>query len=595
MRLVLTLLTLAAFVSAGTDVFYGAYKFSEEGPEINLLPPTRSQHHPRVCHASWAFAITNAMSVLFNKEKKGVYPEVVLSPQMLIHTRPEKVEFKCSGTPGFSIDPILEQLKTKGISSESCNNYFGDDTRKTDKLAECMDCHNNEDPTKEALCEFVPYRAHKLKSYRKIVSQETDVQKRNEDLRKQVLESFHANGPLICKLNHSAALFDKRLKNVEFYKEPMEQPDDSSWVTLVRHATNFKGVEAIGVLTSFGENIGYYGHVTLDASASVNPLGIFDSCIELVIDPVTPYIKDDKKISKSGFLSLDKGVKKVNGIDSKKHASAALLNQGYKPGFLGGAFNEGVVLSGDNQPINWQNKDGRNYLTYQKNQHIPVYCGSCWAQAAISAASDRLNIERIKKGTVFPKINLSVQAVINCKHGGSCNGGDQTALFQRAATWKIPVESCHPYESKNPDNFKCEPQKVCTLPIPGKDTVNLVKYSGVKVTKFTRIRGAEFIKQALLSGPVACSFQVTEEFVKYSRIEGDKLNIWTKNEDFLELNHAISVVGWGVQDGVEYWIARNSWGNEWGYDGHFYMELGKNLLGIESDCSAPEVVFEEFE
>ena len=61
--------------------------------------------------------------------------------------------------------------------------------------------------------------------------------------------------------------------------------------------------------------------------------------------------------------------------------------------------------------FNWGNNKNINYLTMQRNQHIPQYCGSCWAFAATSALSDRIKIAR---EAVWPDINISPQVLISC-------------------------------------------------------------------------------------------------------------------------------------------------------------------------------------
>ena len=76
---------------------------------------------------------------------------------------------------------------------------------------------------------------------------------------------------------------------------------------------------------------------------------------------------------------------------------------------------------------NWGNVDGVNYLTRLKNQHLPIYCGSCWSQGTTSSISDRISIMR--KGA-FPEIVLAPQVLMDCDlNDGGCYGGDPLSAF----------------------------------------------------------------------------------------------------------------------------------------------------------------------
>ncbi len=65
-----------------------------------------------------------------------------------------------------------------------------------------------------------------------------------------------------------------------------------------------------------------------------------------------------------------------------------------------------------------RNLKGISYASIDRNQHIPQYCGSCWAQGSSSALSDRL---ALLTNNLFPEVDLAPQVqmdilVVRCYH-----------------------------------------------------------------------------------------------------------------------------------------------------------------------------------
>lgn len=50
--------------------------------------------------------------------------------------------------------------------------------------------------------------------------------------------------------------------------------------------------------------------------------------------------------------------------------------------------------------------------------------------------------------------------------------------------------------------------------------------------------------------------------------------------------HAIRILGWGKENGVDYWLVANSWNTDWGNNGLFKILRGSNHCGIENEITA---------
>lgn len=97
----------------------------------------------------------------------------------------------------------------------------------------------------------------------------------------------------------------------------------------------------------------------------------------------------------------------------------------------------------------WSNVDGKTMLTNIRNQHIPQYCGSCWAHASTSALSDRIKIAR---KAAWPDINIAPQVLISCSGDDGCHGGEAYNAFEWMHNNEVTDETCAIYRARGLDN-----------------------------------------------------------------------------------------------------------------------------------------------
>ncbi|RCN33844.1 hypothetical protein ANCCAN_20316 [Ancylostoma caninum] len=62
-------------------------------------------------------------------------------------------------------------------------------------------------------------------------------------------------------------------------------------------------------------------------------------------------------------------------------------------------------------------------------------------------------------------------------------------------------------------------------------------------------------------GPVVASFQIYEDFTHY------KGGIYVHTAGMLVGGHAVKIIGWGRENGTDYWLIANSYNIDWGEDG----------------------------
>jgi C1A family cysteine protease len=108
----------------------------------------------------------------------------------------------------------------------------------------------------------------------------------------------------------------------------------------------------------------------------------------------------------------------------------------------------------------------------------------------------------------------------------------------------------------------------------------------VKTVHEVTAQSVQSLKDAIAQGPVSVTVEADRRvFQSYS---SGVLDSWLCGT---RLDHAITAVGYGTEDGKDYYLVRNSWGGSWGDQGYIKIAAtsdGKGVCGIQQVSVWPE-------
>ncbi|KAF5474531.1 hypothetical protein F2P56_006422 [Juglans regia] len=198
--------------------------------------------------------------------------------------------------------------------------------------------------------------------------------------------------------------------------------------------------------------------------------------------------------------------------------------------------------------LDWRSK---GVVTGVKDQGS---CGSCWSFSSTGA------IEGINALVTGDLVSLSEQELVDCDTtNDGCDGGYMDYAFEWViSNGGIDTEADYPYSGVD-------------------GTCNTTK----EETKVVTIDGYEDVSEsdsALLCATVQQPISVgidgsAIDFQLYTSgiYDGDC------SSDPDDIDHAVLIVGYGSEDGEDYWIVKNSWGTDWGIEGYIYIRRDTNL------------------
>jgi len=193
-------------------------------------------------------------------------------------------------------------------------------------------------------------------------------------------------------------------------------------------------------------------------------------------------------------------------------------------------------------------------------------CGSCWAVAVSTVLEAHTEIYTHKARS------CSIQQIVACtpnsRHCGG-DGGCKGATAELAMDWVLKNGCAETSEIPYTGH-----DSSCTMGNPSLDMAAMLDTTASSAGSSFGMTGWETLPKneyeplarALAEkGPVAVSVAADEWFSYDSGI----FNGCGKDA---VIDHAVTAIGYGEENGTKYWVIQNSWGGDWGESGHIRLE-----------------------
>lgn len=194
-------------------------------------------------------------------------------------------------------------------------------------------------------------------------------------------------------------------------------------------------------------------------------------------------------------------------------------------------------------------------------------CGSCWAFSTTGSMEGA----HFLKGNEL--LSFSEQQLVDCSKAegnNGCGGGLMDNGFKYFEKTLAELEKDYPYTAKD---------GTCSFAAHPKTKVEATTFADVKPQDMDQLMAA------IAKQPVSVAIEADKSMFKYYAS-----GVLDSPSCGTHLDHGVLAVGYGVrEDGVKYYVVKNSWNTTWGDKGYIKLRAveGAGTCGIQMQPSYP--------